>query len=107
MRRLKALDEVTPADLWREVPLAEDEFWADARERQRRLLKVLLEGALEEELTQMLASTSSVIRPFPSGSRIKIELHARSVLGRWAIISVVRPFIRRWSASRIVASVWT
>src|SRR5438132_160272 len=53
------------------------------------------------------ASTSSVIRPFPSGSRIKIELHARSVLGRWAIISVVRPFIRRWTASRIVASVWT
>src|SRR5438128_1181446 len=52
-------------------------------------------------------STSSVIRLFPPGSRIKIKLHARSVLGRWAIISVVRPFISRWSASRIVASVWT
>src|SRR5256712_8805593 len=53
------------------------------------------------------ASTSSVIRPIPSGSRMKSEFHARSVLGRWAIISVVRPFIRRWSASRIVDSVWT
>ena len=34
-------------------------------------------------------------------------MHARSVLGRWAIISVVRPFISRWSAAKIVASVWT
>ena len=29
------------------------------------------------------------------------------MLGRWAIINVVRPFISRWSASKIVASVWT
>ena len=49
MQRLKALDEVAPADLWREVPEAEDEFWSDARERQRRLLKVLLEGAREDD----------------------------------------------------------
>jgi len=56
MQRLIALDEVTPADLWREVPESEDEFWCDARERQRRLLKVLLEGALEEELTQVLGA---------------------------------------------------
>jgi len=27
MQRLKALDELTPADLWREVPRGEDEFW--------------------------------------------------------------------------------
>ncbi len=56
MQKLLALDEVRPADLWREVPAAEDEFWCDARERQRRLLKVLLEGALEEELTQVLGA---------------------------------------------------
>lgn len=56
MQRLIALDEVTPADLWREVAESEDEFWCDARERQRRLLKVLLEGALEEELTQVLGA---------------------------------------------------
>lgn len=54
MQRLLALDEVRPADLWREVPPSEDEFWCDARERQRRLLKVLLEGALEEEMTALL-----------------------------------------------------
>ncbi len=48
MVTIKALDEVTPADLWREVPL-EEEFWGEARERQRRLLKALLEEALEEE----------------------------------------------------------
>jgi transposase-like protein len=54
MQRVLALDEVKPADPWREVPPTEDEFWSDARERQRRLLKVLLEGALEEELTALL-----------------------------------------------------
>jgi hypothetical protein len=38
MVSIKALDAVTPADLWREVPL-EEEFWEEARERQRRLLR--------------------------------------------------------------------
>lgn len=56
MQRLKALDEVTPADLWREVPRSDDEFWCDARERQLQLLKVLLQGALEEEMTVLLGA---------------------------------------------------
>jgi len=56
MPRLKALDELTPADLWREVPEQEDEFWQDARERQQRLLKALLEGALEEEMTVLIGA---------------------------------------------------
>jgi len=34
MQRLKALDELTPADLWKEVPRIDDEFWQDAREKQ-------------------------------------------------------------------------
>lgn len=55
MVSIKALDAVTPADLWREVPL-EEEFWEEARERQRRLLKVLIEGALEEEQVELLAA---------------------------------------------------
>jgi len=55
MVSIKALDTVTPADLWREVPL-EEEFWEQARERQRRLLKVLLEEALEEEQVELLAA---------------------------------------------------
>ncbi|MFQ5343437.1 MAG: IS256 family transposase [Anaerolineae bacterium] len=56
MQRVKPLDELTPADLWREVPESEDEFWRDTRERQLRLLKGLLEGALEEELTVLLGA---------------------------------------------------
>lgn len=56
MQSVKALDELTPADLWLEVPVVEDEFWHDARERQRQLLKVLLEGALERELAALLGA---------------------------------------------------
>jgi hypothetical protein len=55
MVSIKALDAVTPGDLWREMPL-EEEFWAQARERQVRLLKGLLEGALEEEQVEPLAA---------------------------------------------------
>ncbi len=56
MQRLKPLDKLTPADLWREVPEAEDEFWQEARERQVRMVKTLLEGALEEEMTVLLGA---------------------------------------------------
>lgn len=56
MQRVKALDEVTLADLWLEVPVAQDEFWQDTRERQRQILKVILEGALEEEMTALLGA---------------------------------------------------
>ena len=50
-QRVKPLDELTPADLLREVPEEVDDFWQDARERQVRLVKALLKGALEEEMT--------------------------------------------------------
>lgn len=56
MQRVKALDELTPADLWREVPHDDEEFWSDARERQRQLVKTLIEGALEEEMTLLLCA---------------------------------------------------
>ena len=56
MQRVKALDEMTPVDLWREVPRSEDEFWQDTREKQLRLLKGILEGALEEEMTVLLGA---------------------------------------------------
>lgn len=55
MVKVKALDEVTPADLWREVPW-EEEFWHAARERQRQAMKLLLQGALETEMVQLLAA---------------------------------------------------
>jgi len=51
-----ALDEITPADLWREVPRSDDEFWSDTRQKQKQLLKVLLQGALEEEMTELLGA---------------------------------------------------
>ena len=56
MQRVKALDELTPADLWREVPRDDEEFWSDTRERQRRLVKTVIEGALEEEMTLLLGA---------------------------------------------------
>lgn len=56
MQRVKALDGLAPEDLWREVPESEDEFWRDTREKQMRLLKVLLEGTLEEEMTGLLGA---------------------------------------------------
>jgi putative transposase len=56
MQRLKALDELTPADLWREVPVCDDEFWQDAREKQLTLVKTMVEGVLEEEMTQLLGA---------------------------------------------------
>ncbi len=56
MQRVRPLDELRPEDLWREVPESEDEFWRDTREKQLRLLKTLLEGVLEEEMTGLLGA---------------------------------------------------
>jgi transposase-like protein len=50
---VKPLDQLTPADLWREVR-EENVVWSDTAERQRTLLKHLLEGALEEEMVLLL-----------------------------------------------------
>ena len=55
MVSIKALDTLTPADLWREVPL-EEEFWEQARQRQCQALKVLLEEVLEAEQLELLAA---------------------------------------------------
>lgn len=46
MQGVKALDKPTPAELWREVPESEDEFWRDTQERQLRMLRAVLEEAL-------------------------------------------------------------
>ena len=55
MESVKPLDQLTPADLWREVP-EEDAVWSDTAERQRALLKHLLEGALGEGMVLLLAA---------------------------------------------------
>jgi transposase-like protein len=56
VQRVKPLDELTPEDLWREIPEGEEEFWHDAREKQQRLVKSVLEGVLEEEMVTLLAA---------------------------------------------------
>jgi transposase-like protein len=38
------------------VPESEDEFWSDVREKQTRVVKALIEGALEEEMTELLGA---------------------------------------------------
>jgi transposase-like protein len=55
MTSIKAVDRLTPADLWREVPL-EQEVREQLRDRQLQLLKGLLQGALEEEQVELLAA---------------------------------------------------
>lgn len=55
MGRVKALDQLTLADLWREVP--GDRFWEDSGARMRASLQRLLEGALEEEMVTLLGAS--------------------------------------------------
>ncbi len=55
MEIVKALDELRLGDLWQAVPA--DRFWDDAEERLQTLLKLVLEGALEEELVQLLGAS--------------------------------------------------
>ncbi len=64
MQRVRALDEPTPADPWREVPRNDEEFWPDVREQQQRLAKMLIEGTLGEEMTLLLGA------PQPFGTRL-------------------------------------
>lgn len=56
MVTVKALDELTLADLWQVVP-HDDEFWEDTKPRLQSMLKHLMQGALEEELTQLLGAS--------------------------------------------------
>ena len=56
MDTIRALDERTLADLWREVPL-EEEVWSVVRAREQLALKHLLQGALEQELVEQLAAS--------------------------------------------------
>ena len=79
---------MTPADLWREVPANEDEFWSDTGERQRRLLKVLLEGALEEELTALLRAGR--FRRVDDRQGYRNGFYARDLTTQIGIVSGIR-----------------
>ena len=56
MVTVKALDELTLADLWQGVP-RDEEFWEGTKPRLQAMLKHVMQGALEEELTQLLGAS--------------------------------------------------
>lgn len=102
MQRVKALDELTPADLWREVPQG-DEFWTDTRERQRLLVKRLLEGALEEEMTQLLGASRYRRTENRHGSRN--GFYERDLATQIGIVTAIRvPRARAGTVQRSVFS---
>jgi putative transposase len=57
MVSVKALDEVTLAELWRLVPHDDEAFWEDTKPRMQAMLKHLMQGALEEELVVLLGAS--------------------------------------------------
>lgn len=103
MQRVKALDELTPADLWREVPRSEDEFWRDTRDKQLQVLKVVLEGALEEELTVLLGAAR--YRRTEDRSGYRNGFYQRDLATQMGIVSAIRvPRARTVSVDRFVFS---
>src|SRR3972149_7055952 len=99
MKSVKALDELTPADLWLEVPVAEDEFWQDTRERQRQILKVILEGALEEEMTAVLGAGRFRRTDDRSGHRN--GFYSRDLVTQLGIVTAIRvPRVREGLVER-------
>ncbi len=88
MQSVKALDEIAPADLWREVPQIEDEFWYDMQEKQRGLLKVVLEGALEEEMTLLLGAAR--FRRTESRSDYRNGFYSRDLVTQIGVVTGIR-----------------
>jgi transposase-like protein len=90
MQRAKALDELTPADLWREVPHDDesDEFWADTREKQLKLVKTMVEGALEEEMRQLLGAARFRRTEFRHGYRN--GFYQRDLATQLGIVTAIR-----------------
>ncbi len=54
MVQVKDLTELTLRDLWREVKEDEEDWWGDLKEETLRVVKRLLESAMEEELLERL-----------------------------------------------------
>lgn len=103
MQRVKALDELTPADLWREAPDVSDEFWQDAQLRQRALVKTLLEGALESELTELLGAAR--YRRTDQRHGYRNGFYCRDLVTQIGIVSAIRvPRARGVAVERSVFS---
>ena len=53
MVMVKDLTQLTLKDLWKEVK-GEDDWWGDVKSHALRLVKRLLEGAMQEEIIEQL-----------------------------------------------------
>ena len=105
MVTIKALDELRPEDLWREVKPAEDEFWQDVQEKQRRLVKTLLEGALEEELTVLL--DAGRYRRTETRRGYRNGFYQRDLVTQFGIITAIRvPRARKGEVERSLFSAY-
>lgn len=49
----KALDKLTPADLWREMKPSADEFLRHTQDKHRQLFQNFIKGALEEKMVAL------------------------------------------------------
>jgi transposase-like protein len=102
---IKALDEIRPEDLWREVKPAQDEFWQDFREKQRRLVKTLLEGALEEEMAVLLEAGRYRRTETRKGRRN--GFYQRDLVTQYGIVTAIRvPRARSGDVERSVFSAY-
>ncbi len=54
MLQVRDLTELKVADLWREVKLEEEDWWGDVKQETLRMVKRLLESAMEEELPESM-----------------------------------------------------
>jgi putative transposase len=88
MQSIKPLDELTPEDLWREVPSVEDELWQSTREYQRRLVKAVLEGLLEREMTELLGAAR--FRRVESRSGYRNGFYERDLVTQIGIVTAIR-----------------
>jgi putative transposase len=102
---IKALDELRPEDLWREMKPAQDEFWRDFQEKERRLVKTLLEGALEEELTVLLEAGR--YRRTETRHGYRNGFYERDLVTQYGIITAIRvPRARMGEVERSVFSAY-
>jgi putative transposase len=102
---VKALDELRPEDLWREVRPQPDEFWNDFREKQCRLVKTLLEGALEEEMSVLLEAAR--YRRTETRQGYRNGFYQRDLVTQYGIVTAIRvPRMRSGEAERSVFSAY-
>lgn len=100
MVMMKDLTQLTIKDLWKEVKDEED-WWGDINERVLGMVKLILEGSLEEELMLELQASrykrSNARRGYRNGA------YSRSLYTTFGVIKSLRvPRAREQHASKIV-----